>query len=208
MDDLNAFLDRFGERLVEVFTDRLAFYGIQGSWGRGEAGPESDIDLVVLLHGCSYDDLVSYRQLVDSFDESRLLCGFISSVGTLCHWDVADRVNLILDTRPIVGSLEELVGGVRMEDVRMALVESVSALHHALTHSIVHAPDLSWLEGLRKSMRFAIRLEHHLNTGSYVSRLSDLAAVVDDELARHILLTPDVDARSLWTWCDRLLRSL
>lgn len=208
MADINAFLERFEDKLVEAFGDNLAFFGLQGSWGRGEAGPESDIDLVVLLHRCSYDDLVGYRQLVDSFDESRLLCGFISSVETLCHWDVADRVNLILDTRPIVGSLEDLVGTIGMEDVRLALVESLSALHHALTHSIVHAQDSSWLEGIRKSMRFAIRLEHHLNTGSYVSRLSDLAALVDDELARRILLTPDVDARSLWTWCDRLLRSL
>lgn len=173
MVDIYAFLERFEDQLVEAFGDNLAFFGLQGSWGRGEAGPESDIDLVVLLHRCSYDDLVGYRQLVDSFDESRLLCGFISSVETLCHWDVADRVNLILDTRPIVGSLEELVGPVGMEDVRLALVESLSALHHALTHSIVHAPDLSWLEGLRKSMRFVVRLVHYYDTGSYVHRFSD-----------------------------------
>ena len=208
MVDIYAFLERFEDRLVDAFGDNLAFFGLQGSWGRGEAGPESDIDLVVLLNRCSYDDLVGYRQLVDSFDESRLLCGFISSVETLCHWDVADRVNLILDTRPIVGSLEELVGGVRMEDVRLALVESVSALHHALTHSIVHAPDLSWFEGLRKSMRFVVRLVHYYDTGSYVHRFSDLSSLVDDDMQRRILLSEDVDAESLWLWCDRLLRRL
>lgn len=208
MVDIYAFLERFEDQLVDAFGDNLAFFGLQGSWGRGEAGPESDIDLVVLLHRCSYDDLVGYRQLVDSFDESRLLCGFISSVETLCHWDVADRVNLILDTRPIVGSLEELVGPVGMEDVRLALVESLSALNHALTHSIVHAPDLSWLEGLRKSMRFVVRLVHYYDTGSYVHRFSDLSSLVDDDMQRRILLSEDVDAESLWLWCDRLLRSL
>ena len=38
--------------------------GLQGSRGRGEAGPDSDIDVVCILDACSLDDLEAYRAAV------------------------------------------------------------------------------------------------------------------------------------------------
>ncbi|MEO2798750.1 nucleotidyltransferase domain-containing protein, partial [Flavonifractor plautii] len=42
-------MDAFLPPLLEALPGRVAFVGIQGSFGRGEAGPESDVDLVVVL---------------------------------------------------------------------------------------------------------------------------------------------------------------
>lgn len=39
----------FVSALLEAFPGQVAFCGIQGSCGRGEAGPDSDVDLVVIL---------------------------------------------------------------------------------------------------------------------------------------------------------------
>ena len=38
-------LTPFTMALREAFPEQVAFCGIQGSYGRGEAGPDSDVDL-------------------------------------------------------------------------------------------------------------------------------------------------------------------
>ena len=47
--DWRPWMDAFLPPLLEALPGRVAFVGIQGSFGRGEAGPESDVDLVVVL---------------------------------------------------------------------------------------------------------------------------------------------------------------
>ena len=45
--DWKPWMDAFLPALLEAFPGRVAFVGIQGSYGRGEAGPDSDVDLLV-----------------------------------------------------------------------------------------------------------------------------------------------------------------
>ena len=47
----NELLSDLKARLEAVFRARLAAVILFGSEARGEAGPESDIDILVLLHG-------------------------------------------------------------------------------------------------------------------------------------------------------------
>ena len=49
--DWKPWMDAFLPALLEAFPGRVAFMGIQGSYGRGEAGPDSDVDLLVDLSG-------------------------------------------------------------------------------------------------------------------------------------------------------------
>ena len=53
--DWRPWMDAFLPPLLEALPGRVAFVGIQGSFGRGEAGPESDVDLVVVLDTGSED---------------------------------------------------------------------------------------------------------------------------------------------------------
>jgi predicted nucleotidyltransferase len=56
-DDLAASLSRITTFLREAFGSRLMWIGLYGSWQRGDAGPESDVDLVVVLnHEVSWFD--------------------------------------------------------------------------------------------------------------------------------------------------------
>ncbi len=48
-------LDELRERLAGAFGDRLRGVVLFGSEARGEAGPESDVDLLVVLHHLSAD---------------------------------------------------------------------------------------------------------------------------------------------------------
>ena len=47
--DWKPWMDAFLPALLEAFPGRVAFVGIQGSYSRGEAGPDSDVDLVAVL---------------------------------------------------------------------------------------------------------------------------------------------------------------
>ena len=49
MIDMKVWTERFLTALDGCFGDRVWFVGLQGSYGRGEAGPDSDIDMVVIL---------------------------------------------------------------------------------------------------------------------------------------------------------------
>ena len=57
LTDLCAWTEEFLRRLLDAFPQRLIFAGLQGSYGRGEATPESDIDLVVIPRGPQPDAL-------------------------------------------------------------------------------------------------------------------------------------------------------
>ena len=47
--NIESWMDLFLKELQNVFKNRLVFVGLQGSRGRGEGRPDSDIDVVVVL---------------------------------------------------------------------------------------------------------------------------------------------------------------
>lgn len=57
-------IDKWMEQYINVmqneFHDRIWFLGLQGSYGRGEAGDQSDIDVVIILDTVSASDLETY----------------------------------------------------------------------------------------------------------------------------------------------------
>ena len=53
-----------------AFGDRVRYIGLQGSRGRGEAGPDSDIDVVLILDELTPADLETYRAAPDTKPQS------------------------------------------------------------------------------------------------------------------------------------------
>ena len=74
---------------------------MQGSYGRGEQTAGSDIDLVIVLDRVDFADLAAYRKLLDGTEDGALVCGFVTGADELSAWDVADFVQLYLDTVPV-----------------------------------------------------------------------------------------------------------
>ena len=74
-----------------AFGDRVRYIGLQGSRGRGEAGPDSDIDVVCILDSCSLQDLETYRAAVKDLPDRDKLCGFVSGTAELAAWDRGRR---------------------------------------------------------------------------------------------------------------------
>lgn len=50
-DDILPLVRRLKARIADAYGERFAGLQLYGSYARGEAGPESDVDLLVLLHG-------------------------------------------------------------------------------------------------------------------------------------------------------------
>ena len=57
MIELKVWLEQYRKIVEEVFGTRIVCIGLQGSYGRGEANPESDLDMVLILDTLSMDDL-------------------------------------------------------------------------------------------------------------------------------------------------------
>ena len=64
MLDIKIWMAAYIEAVRAAFGDRVRYIGLQGSRGRGEAGPDSDIDVVCILDSCSLRDLEIYRELL------------------------------------------------------------------------------------------------------------------------------------------------
>ena len=62
MIDITRWMQNFLQILNETFANRVWFVGLQGSYGRGEATENSDIDVVVILDALSAMDIRSYIQ--------------------------------------------------------------------------------------------------------------------------------------------------
>lgn len=66
MLDIKKWVNQFTQEVEKVFTDRVRFIGLQGSYSRGEATQTSDIDVVVILDALEVSDLKTYRDMLNT----------------------------------------------------------------------------------------------------------------------------------------------
>ena len=64
MFDLDKYLADLITKCRSAFGERLLYMGLQGSWLRGEAHENSDIDMMVILDRFSVGDMDIYRGIL------------------------------------------------------------------------------------------------------------------------------------------------
>ena len=69
MLNIESYLSSLLTLLQQNFGPRLVYVGLQGSYLRGEATENSDIDIMTVVDGLSVSDLEQYRALISSLDE-------------------------------------------------------------------------------------------------------------------------------------------
>ena len=219
MDKLEqGWLEDFASRVTAAFPGRVACLGLQGSRGRGEARPDSDIDMVVILDALDYGDLGRLRQAVEGLPGREKLCGFVSGKRELLAWEPAELFQFYHDTLPLLGDLEFLRPRFGPEDAARAVRDGLCALYHGCVHNALHQRDEGVLAGLYKGAVFTLQALHFCRTGEYIRGHGALAgrlAGLDQEVARRALalragaaLELDRDGALLLDWCAGLLRSL
>lgn len=214
--ELRPWLEEFVQAVTGAFPGRVVCIGLQGSRGRGEAGPDSDIDMAVVLDRLEMADLAGYRRAVESLPRRELLCGFLSGREELERWEPGDLFQFYHDTAPILGELEFLREKFSREDVARAVHKGVCDLYHGCVHNCLYERDGALLAGLYKGAVFTLQARYWLETGEFVRRHRDLLDRLTGEdravLVRALALKeggrPDLegDAALLLRWAGALIR--
>lgn len=172
---LTAWLDELAHKMTAVFGPQLLYLGIQGSHARGEAGPDSDIDVVVILEQAGLEQLEAYRAVLDTMPHQELACGFVCGKTELAVWPAYDLLQLRLDSKPILGELDSLLPPLNREVLTHAIAIGASTLYHGACHSFLYNQnDLELLQGLYKSAFFLLRLVHLARGNPYIAAGHDL----------------------------------
>lgn len=198
MIEILSWTKELAGQLRQVFGERLWFVGYQGSYGRGEAAENSDIDIVTVLDTVTTADLSRYRETVRTMPQSELACGFICGAAELRAWPRFDLLGLVLDTKPVLGSLQEMTPEFTQADLRQAIAAGSSAIYHGLCHSYLYDKDpRAVLPALCKSAFFCLRLLALERTKVYYASKRELLPALEGQ-EREILewsITPEVLAQ-------------
>ncbi len=178
MVDVSIWMQDFLKVLQDTFADRVWFVGLQGSYARGEANEGSDLDVVVILDELSARDIQIYRAMLDTMPHRELICGFLSGKEELLNWEPSDLFQFYYDTKPIKGTLDELVPMFDGETIDRAIKIGACNVYHGCVHNLLHEKSEEILKGLYKSASFVVQAISFRQMGCYISSQKDLREVV------------------------------
>lgn len=181
MIDIDIWMKYFLKALDETFKQRVWFVGIQGSYARGEATENSDIDMVVILDELTINDLQIYDRMLDTLSYRELICGFLSGKGKLMNWNAADLFQFYYDTKPIKGSLDDLLVLIDDTALNRAIKTGVCNIYHGCVHNMLYDKSEDILKGLYKAASFVVQAIYFKQTGHYIRQQSELLEIVLSE---------------------------
>lgn len=206
--EIDPWMAELEGRIKDTFGPRLLFLGLQGSYRRGEASAESDIDVVAVLDRLDAEDLPCYRALVRAMPHGALACGFLCGLAELLSWPKFDLLQLFLDTEPRLGSLEDLLPPFTEEDADQAVQVGASVIYHMAVHGFLYEADReNALHALVKPVYFLLRLRVWRDTGRWCLTKAELRTFLPEN-EQHLLDPPEnaeTQYALLLDWSSRLL---
>lgn len=181
MIEIEVWLETFIRKLESTFGKRIEFVGLQGSYGRGEATETSDIDVVVIFDELQLEDISNYHDMLEELPNRQLVCGFIAGKEELENWDASDLFQFYFDTKPIKGTLDQLVDLFDEQVVERAIKMGACNIYHACVHNMLHEKSEQMVRALYKSAAFTVQAIHYQQTEEYVGSQKALLEVVDGE---------------------------
>lgn len=221
MLNIESYLSSLLTLLQQNFGPRLVYVGLQGSYLRGEATENSDIDIMTVVDGLSVSDLEQYRALVSSLEEPEKSCGFICSKTDLSHWNPLEICHLLHSTRDLFGRLRPLVPSYTEQDVRSYVKLSVNNLYHELCHRFIHGERgkaIAALPSLYQIAFFLLQNLYYLEHGLFPQTKAELLPLLSGRNHSVLKCAMTFKADSafdfhacfelLFLWCQETLTSL
>ena len=181
MIEITDWTNTFLSALNDQFGDRVWFVGLQGSFARGEATENSDIDMVVILDELSAMDIQNYNKMLDTLPHRELICGFLSGKDDIMNWEPSDLFQFCHDTTPIKGSLDEVMAVVDENAINRAIKIGACNIFHGCVHNMLHEKSEDILRGLYKSASFVVQAIVFKQTGNYIKHQEELLTVANPD---------------------------
>lgn len=185
---LENWLQDFTKKLFDKFSTRIKFIGLQGSYKRGEANADSDIDIVIILDKLSFDDLILYKRIVKSMSFSTKVCGFISGEKEIYNWPKFDLFQLLNDTVSLHGNLQDFIPIIKRNDILDSIKINTANLYHQMCHAyLFEDKNIEALYQGYKSAFFILQALYYSRNTEYVGSKNELVQLLDGE-DREVLL--------------------
>lgn len=178
---IESWMEQYRDAVMSLFGGRIWLMGLQGSFGRGEADEESDIDVVLVLDSLSAEDLEAYGRMLDTLPERNRVCGFLSGKEELLSWEPSDLFQFCHDTTVVSGSADQLLERIGRDDIRRTVRIGACNVYHMGVHNLLHEKSPDILKGLYKSSVFTLQAIAFLQTGRYARKRTDLLSLLQEE---------------------------
>ena len=193
---LENWLQDFTKKINESFPKRIIFIGIQGSYARGEATENSDIDVVVIFDKLIYSDIKRYDEIISKMPMREKICGFISGKKELENWDRSDLFQFYHDTIALYGSLNFIKNLITNKDISRAVRLGACNIYHMCVHNAIHEKSDDILKSL-------------LKCEEYINKRKILLENINSQDKEILLLNPtdDLDfvSQKLIAWSANLI---
>lgn len=137
---IDTYMNTMVRLLRETFGRDLLYVGLQGSYLRGEAHEQSDIDVMVILEEVTLPLLDRYRLVLREAGNEELSCGFLCSRADMAHWNPTEIPGLLRGTKDYWGTLADFVPSWTAYDLKVYLQTGLGNLYHEITHRYIHRP--------------------------------------------------------------------
>ena len=212
MFDLDSYLNALILSCRAAFGERLLYVGLQGSYLRGEALENSDIDVMVILDRFSVQDMDRYREILKKNGFYERSCGFICGRDELLRWNPLEVCQLRHTTKDLLGVLTDFLPSATWEDEVNYVKLSLGNLYHELCHRYIHADrerNVATFRGTCKGVFFLMQNLHYLETSHFILTKKELKEAVSAEDRRVLELAELPDGFDfdqafsvLFAWCQ------
>ncbi len=216
MIDIKTWIEVFLKALNQTFENRVWFVGLQGSFARGEATETSDVDMVVILDELSTSDIQVYNAMLDTLPHRELIYNFLSGKEEILNWETSDLFQFYYDTKPITGSLDELLPLINDTAINRAIKIGVCNIYHGCVHNMLYEKSEDIVKGLYKSASFVIQAIYFRETGKYICHQKELSTLVsiDEKVIVDTFIklkngeTIDFNemSKTLFGWCKKRIK--
>ena len=207
--DINEYTEKLTNELKLKFGDRLLYVGLQGSYLRGEATPESDIDIMLVFDEVHAEDLSAYRQILTELGEYERACGFVCGMDELKNWFPEEICHLLHTTSDVYGKLSEIAPAYSKKDVADYIKMSVGNLYHMLCHRRIHSEmekNVYKLPLAKRDIFFILQNLYYLEEEDFIEKKADVSSKVKGlDLEVWECLSKDITIENLDSNLDLLL---
>lgn len=221
MFQIENYINLLTEKLKRQFGSKLTYVGLQGSYLRGEATPQSDIDIMVVLNELGVEYLNLYRSIIYSMEHSDKSCGFICSKSDLENWNPLEICHLLHSTKDYYGTLSELVPVYTELDIRNFVKLSVNNLYHGICHMQIHseeAENIAALPAMFKGVFFILQNIYFLSEGKFIGTKAELETLLEGSNYDVLKLSIEMNNGAsydyeesfelLFKWCQETLKNI